>query len=122
MQLKFPGIELTDTTIGRIGGRAMSEPIDVYSDQFQLGIGAFGATMNFGVSSPKPAAPGSPPQAESLASVRTSIEHLKVMAFTIRRSVMEYEQKSGLKVGLPVQALNALHISPEDWEGFWKEL
>ena len=98
----------------------MSEPIDVYSDQFQLGIGPFGATMNFMVSSPKPPAPGSPPQAESLANIRISIEHLKVMTFAIRRSVLEYEQRSGIKVGVPIQALNALQISPEDWEGLWK--
>lgn len=120
MKLEFLDTELTNTAIGRIGGTVMSEPIDVYSDQFQLGLGPFGSTMNFSVSSPKPPAPGSPPQAEALATVRTSIEHLKVMAFTIRRSVLEYEQKSGLKVGVSILALNAVNISPEDWESFWK--
>lgn len=121
MELRFLDTELTNAAISRIGGRVMSEPIDVYADQFHLGIGPFGATMNFLVSSPKPPAPGSPPQAESLAHIRTSIEHLKVMAFMIRRSVLQYEQGAGLKVGLPIKSLNAIQISPEDWETFWKE-
>lgn len=99
----------------------MSERIDVYSDQFQLGIGPFGATMTFKVSNPEPPAPGSPPQAESLANIRTSVEHLKVMAFVIRRSVLEYEQESGITAGVPIQVLNAMKISPEDWESLWKQ-
>ncbi len=100
----------------------MLEPIDVYSDQFQLGLGPFGATMNFMVSNPKPPAPGTPPQAESLANIRTSMEHLKVIAFVIRRSLLDYEKRAGVKVEVPIQALNALQISPEDWESLWKLL
>jgi len=100
----------------------MSETIDVYCDQFQIGIGPFGAIMTFKASNPEPPAPGSPPQAESLANIRTSMAHLKVMAFVIRRSVLEYEQGSGITVGVPIQVLNAMKISSEDWDSLWKQL
>ena len=98
----------------------MSEALDVYSDQFQVNIGAFGSTLNFMVTKPTPPAPGTAPQADLLATVRLSTEHLKVMTFMLRRQILEVESNTGLKVGLPIQVLNSLKISPEDWESFWQ--
>jgi hypothetical protein len=97
----------------------MPEPVDVYSDQFQLTVGPLGCTMNFSLTSPRPVAPGAPPQAELLASVRTSLEHLKLMAFIVRRQVVQYERSSGTRVELPTEVLNALQIGKEDWDSFW---
>ena len=98
----------------------MGEPIDIYSDQFQVSIGPYGCTLNFMLTGPIPPAPGSPPQAERLATVRTSIEHLKVLTFILRRQILEAEGGMGIKVQLPMQLLNSLKISPEDWDGFWR--
>jgi hypothetical protein len=98
----------------------MPEATDVYCDQFQMNIGPFGSTLNFSLSSPTPPAPGSPPQAERLATVRMSLEHMKVITFILRRQILEYERNSGVGVSLPSQLLNSLRISPEDWESFWR--
>ena len=97
----------------------MPEPIDVHSDQFQVTVGPYGCTLNFSLTSPTPPAPGSAPQAERVASVRMSLEHLKVMTFILRRHLMEYERASGVSIPLPIQVLNSLQIGPEDWETFW---
>ena len=98
----------------------MGEPIDIYSDQFQVSIGPYGCTLNFMLTGPTPPAPGSPPQAERLATVRTSLEHLKVLTFILRRQILEAESGMGVKFQLPMTLLNSLKISPEDWDGFWK--
>ena len=98
----------------------MPEPIDVYSDQFQVTTGPFGCTLNFLLSSPTPPAPGGLPPQERLASVRMSLEHLKVMAFMLRRQVVAHERESRVRIDLPAEVLNALRIGREDWDSFWE--
>lgn len=98
----------------------MAEPIDVYSDQFQVNTGAFGCTVNFSVSSATPPAPGTIPQAERLVTVRMSLEHLKLMTFILRRQVVEHERQTGVTIEIPVEVLNQLRVGHEDWEAFWR--
>lgn len=98
----------------------MPEPVDVQADQFQVTVGPYGVTLNFSLTSPTLPAPGSAQQAERLATVRMSLEHLKVMTFILRRQLMEYEQSTGVTIPLPIQVLNSLGIGPEDWETFWR--
>ena len=100
----------------------MGEPIDIYSDQFQVSIGPYGCTLNFMLTDPVPPSPGSPPKAERLATVRTSLEHLKVMTFILRKQILQVEDNSGIKVQIPTQVLNSMGVSPEDWDAFWKSL
>jgi hypothetical protein len=100
---------------------SMTEPIDVFSDQFQLTVGPYGCTVSFMMSPATPPVPGSMPQAERLASVRMSLEHLKVMAFMLRRQLMQYERGTGTKIQLPLDILNSLQIGPEDWNAFWQQ-
>ena len=98
----------------------MSEPVDVYCDQFQVTIGPYGSALSFMLSSPTPPAPGSAPPAERMASVRMSLEHLKVMTFMIRQQILKYERDSGISIQVPRDVLNNLRIGPEDWEALWK--
>jgi hypothetical protein len=98
----------------------MSEALDVYSDSFQLNTNPYGASLNFFISPSMPPPPGTPPQPRLLATVRMSLEHLKLMAFMLRRQVMHHEQQTGSDIQVPVQVLNALGIGKEDWESFWK--
>ena len=97
----------------------MPEPIDIFADQFQLTVGPYGCTLSFLLSPPAPPAPGSMPQGERMASVRVSIEHLKVLAFMLRRQIVQYERATGTEVQLPADVLNSLQIGPEDWDAFW---
>ena len=97
----------------------MSDPVDVFCDQFQVNIGPFGTTLNFMLSSATPAAPGSVNQPARLATVRMSLEHLKVMAYMLRGQIADFGKSQGVHVQVPVRVLNNLRISKEDWEGFW---
>jgi hypothetical protein len=100
----------------------MPEPIDLYSDSFQLNTGPYGATLNFMLSPSSPPAPGKTPQPETLATIRMSLEHLKLMTFVLRRQIMHHEQQSGVNIQVPTQLLNSMRISPDDWDSLWKIL
>ncbi|MGH2397315.1 MAG: hypothetical protein ACRDFW_10070 [bacterium] len=69
----------------------MPDAPDVYTDQFQLHFGPYGCLLNFLVSSTQAPPPGTAPQAERVASVRMSLEHLKVMTYILYRQTLEYE-------------------------------
>lgn len=99
----------------------MSEPFDEYVDGFTLGAGPYGAALNFQRTSPKPIAPGSQPKVEEIGSVRLSLEHLKVMAFMMKRQVDDIEKQLGIEIPLSFQLLNALKIAPDDWQSFWQK-
>lgn len=99
----------------------MDEVVDVYSDQFQVNTSAFGAVLNFMASKPTPPPPGSPPETIRLATVRMSIEHLKAMTYVLKRQIAKQESDAGISYEVPRQVLNAMGISPEDWDSFWRQ-
>lgn len=98
----------------------MVESFDIYSDSFQINTGPYGCTLNFMLSPSTPPAPGKTPQHETLATIRMSLEHLKLMTFVLRRQIMLHEQQTGVNIQVPTQVLNSLSISPEDWDSLWK--
>ncbi|MFC1894160.1 hypothetical protein ACFLYR_09165 [Chloroflexota bacterium] len=98
----------------------MTEPIDVYSDAFQVSTGPFGSTLNFQISQPTPPAPGKMAQPELLATIRMSLEHLKLMTFVLRKQIITHEQQTGVNIQVPVQVLNQMGIGQDDWSPFWK--
>jgi hypothetical protein len=98
----------------------MGDGIDVYSDQFQVHTGPYGCTLNFLLTSPTPPAPGSPVQASRVATVRMSLEHMKVMTYMLRQQLLEYERRTGTTVQLPMEMLNQLRIGREDWDNLWR--
>ena len=100
----------------------MAEPVDIYSDSFQVNTGPYGSTLNFMLSPSTPPAPGKTPQPETLATIRMSLEHLKLMTFVLRRQIMHHEQQTGVNIQVPTQVLDSLSISPEDWDSLWKLL
>ena len=98
----------------------MAEPFDEYVDQFIMGASPYGVIMNFRKTSSTPASPGTTPPVKEVGSLRMSMEHFKVMAFLMRRQIMEMEQNLGIEISIPVQLMNALHIAPEDWQKLWR--
>ena len=98
----------------------MAETPDVYADQFQLHLGAFGCTINFQLSGAIPVVPGAPPQTERVATVRMSLEHLKALVFIMHRQLATYETQARVTIGLPIEVLRAMQIREEDWEAFWR--
>lgn len=99
----------------------MDEAIDVYCDQFQLSTGAYGCALNFMITQPTPPAPGTVPEAQRLATIRMSLEHLKAMTFILHRQILQQEGEARVTYEIPRVVLNALQISPEDWEAFWRQ-
>jgi hypothetical protein len=100
----------------------MGDSIDIYSDQFQFNLSPYGCTLNFSITDPAPPVPGSNSQTQRLATVRTSVELLKVMTFILRRQIVSKEGQTGVKAEVPMQVLNSMGISREDWDAFWKSM
>ena len=98
----------------------MTEPVTVFTDQFQLNTSPYGATLNFLLSDPIPPSPGTAPKIERQATVRMSLEHLKMMSFIMQRSVKQYETQTGTTIQIPMQLLNSMGISLEDWDACWR--
>lgn len=98
-----------------------NEPADVYADQVGINIGPFGSALNFAVSSPMPPPGGGAIPGHPIATVRMSLEHLKLMAFMIHRQLRQYERSAGIRVPISQDVLNQLRVGQEDWREFWKE-
>ena len=91
----------------------MEEQLDLYIDGFQMGIGPFTVTLVLAVS-PSPGAGTQAPK--TLATVRMSAEHAKVMAILMRRQLKQYEETLGQPIPVAPQVYQQMGISPkEDW-------
>ena len=97
----------------------MEVPLDVYSDQFMVTTTAFGANLSFLVNTPHPEQ-SKPVAPERLATIRMSLEHLKLMTMIIVKQVKKLESDTGIKIAMDKRVLNSLGIAPDDWEEFWK--
>jgi len=91
----------------------MTEPTAILPTNFHK-YEHYGATINFLLSDPILPSPGSPPKVERQATVRMSLEHLKVMSFILLRSVKQYENQTNTNIQIPMQLLNSMGISMED--------
>ena len=96
------------------------KPVDIYVDTYQVGSTPYHGTINFSLTSALPGPPGQMPQADLLASVRMSLEALKLLAFMLARQITIHERNFGVTIQLPPQVLAALQIRLEDWETFWR--
>ena len=96
----------------------MSTAPEFYTDQSNIGIGPYGAALVFGASVLPPAGPESA-QSVPVVTVRMSVEHLKVFAYVLKRTVMQYEREMKISVDLPDKTLESVHVSRDDWRRFW---
>lgn len=96
----------------------MPEPVDVYSDQFLVSVGPYGASLTFSLSTAHPDQ-SSPKPPERVATIRMSIEHLKMISMVINRHVKKMEADLGVSYQVPVKLLSSMGIAPEDWNAFW---
>lgn len=96
------------------------DAIDVYADQFLVHIGPWGVTLNFQKTSPEPPPQGAMPQVERVATVRTSMAHLKAMVIVLKKQINNVERETGIQTDVPTQVLSAMGIGREDWDKFWE--
>ena len=88
--------------------------IDLYSDQLSVKLGPFGCALTFALSSSGPSE-----SATEAATIRVSVEHLKVMAFVFHRAVLEYEEAAGGTVPIPAKIFESTKIPRSAWERYW---
>ena len=100
-------------------GSVMAEPTDFYADGFQVTTTAYGCALNLVRSGSAPPRPGTTQEGELLATVRMSLEHLKLMAFVLHRQLHRHETEYGVAIQLPAAVLNSMQIGLEDWQKFW---
>lgn len=98
----------------------MVEPIDLYADQFMITVTSYGANLSFllGTAHPEPTKVVPP---ERVATIRTSNEHLKVMAMILVRQIKKMEAETGVRIDVDSRVLNSLGIAREDWDRFWAQ-
>jgi hypothetical protein len=96
----------------------MADAPDVYADQMGLNLGPVGCAVNFSVSAAVPQ-PSGISAGQPVATVRMSLEHLKLMTFLFRRQLIQYERASGIQISIPQETLNQLRIGREDWVECW---
>ena len=91
----------------------MEEPLDLYIDGFQMGISPFTVALGFAISPP----PGSGTQApKTVATIRMSAEHAKVMAILMRKQLKQFEEQLGQPIPILPQVYQQMGLSPrEDW-------
>ena len=91
----------------------MDQPV-LYTDGVQVGISPFTVTLSFTVATHPPVHGQAP---ATVATVRMSPEHAKVMAIILRRQLKQFEEQLGQAIPLPAQVYQQLGLHPkEDWE------
>lgn len=99
----------------------MADPSpDVYSDQMGLNMGPLGCSMMFSETVAGPIIPGVQQQTRNVATVRVSLEHLKMIAYILRREILAYEGRFGVQIPIPLEVMNQLGIGREDWDDCWR--
>jgi hypothetical protein len=88
---------------------------DVYADQLRVSTSPYGVAITFLLSEPHPA-PARPVETRNLATVRMSLEHAKVMVMIMRKQLKQFEESNGVSIQVPLDVLNQLGLSPEDWD------
>jgi len=101
------------------GGKSVTESIDVFADQVGVNLGPFGCALNFAVSAALPTPGGGVSPGQPVATVRMSLEHLKVMVFLLRRQVKDFERGASIEIPVPQELLNQLRVGREDWNECW---
>jgi hypothetical protein len=83
----------------------------------QTTVSIFGVNITFSLSEPHPTLNEGDPhvRAEDQVCLRMSLEHAKVMVLLLKKQLKAYENKAGIQIGIPNDALESLGIKQEDW-------
>lgn len=103
----------------------MPEALEVYSDVFWITLSPYTALFEFAMRGAPARGPAQEERPEeqrgrqkTVAFVRMSPEHAKVLAIVLRRHIQEYERQTGVTIDVPLPILEELRIPPEDWRQF----
>lgn len=96
-----------------------AQPLDIYVNMFQVTSGFYDGVVNLMRASPLLSSSETAPAPELLVSARMSLETMKLLAFFVHRQIVSHEKNLGISIAIPPAVLNAVQISPEDWQVFW---
>jgi hypothetical protein len=86
---------------------------DVYCDTAQINLSPVDMILLLSRRSPRI---GTTEPATPVGYIRTSLEHAKILAIILRRTLKKYEDDLGSPIQLPLTIYQQLGISPqEDW-------
>lgn len=90
---------------------------DIYCDGVQVMVSPFDIILRLTERSPALAPQGQPQEEpQTVAYVRTSLEHAKVLAIILRKILKTHEDQQGGPINLHPQICQVMGISPqEDW-------
>lgn len=89
----------------------MSEQLpDYYGEVFNIMTTPWGASITFGVGPHKPKEEG-----HDVCVVRLSHETAKSLAMLLRKQLKVYERETHTSIALPLDVMNQLGMSQEDW-------
>lgn len=92
----------------------MAEIPDFYADSYTINVNPFGVMLVFSLTPVD--APAGRAQPQTVAVVRTSLEHAKLMTMTITRSLKQYElEHLGNPILIPRNIYAASNVDPESW-------
>ena len=86
------------------------EPIDLYADSFTLSASPYTVTIHFGIKL-------GPNATRSVANIRMSPEHAKMMAMLFKRSIKNVEAQFGIVWPIPEPLLAEKNLNLDrDWQ------
>ncbi len=85
---------------------------DIYADRFSLGLGAYGAVFQWGLTEGDPSelVAGEVTKANTVAIIRTSLLHSKVVALLLLKNIREWEESVGIEIQIPDDIIKQLDI------------
>lgn len=87
---------------------------DFYVDRVRVTVSTFGAALGFGISEPHLDAPEDS-KITDVATIRMSLEHLKVMLIVLKKQLKEFEKANDFEVALPKEVIARLGLEEEKW-------
>lgn len=88
---------------------------DLYFDNIRVTTTVFGVNMTLALGNPHPENESEAKKQKKLATIRTSLEHAKLLAMLLRKQIKNYENNTGIEIKLPSEIFTGLNLDENDW-------
>ena len=108
-----PFVRIASTNLQ--GETMPDEAPDIYTDGMNMLISPYGVNLIFQKSPSHPGLAGQQ-QSDTVAVIRMSLEHAKVLCMMLRKQLKQYELESlGDPINLPRSLLASINLTLEEW-------
>ena len=88
---------------------------DLYFDNIRVTTTVFGVNMTLALGNPHPEPDSEAKKQKKIATIRTSLEHAKILAMLLRKQIKTYEINTGIEIKLPSDIYTGLKLDENDW-------